>query len=431
MNKSPTEPFTQTNETVGEASTHWTFIPLLTLMGFISGIYTHSIWFLAFYWLNNEYLYVFLASVSFGLFLLSVLWFYRKVSSWKIFVSLVGLTGAVHFFDLFAGMHAPQSFWNYIDLPLLGTIRPEIAGRCFLSSFILFTGFLSLSSPKRKGLRVVLTALGCSALAAVSIAFVDGTQRGAWFSFWTGNTLDLLWQTTLALFLGIALWAKQFRFHLPVPETRHEDIRPSPKNRFAVFGVLLAYLIIIGAWHHYAVLRDARWHRELQARITAETAQSRAEAPSLLDPPEIQPAPIEGVLLMHDIAGWAPYQSGSYRHALEPSKGTLAPYPQRLTYFVRYALQGRSNFIQVNVTQYPNSEWARYEVRNTPIPNEFIEHPEGVKRLSRYGQRLYQDGPYLYWSSGDKLIFLDCEAVLPAVIDQFLGPYLEKYPSSI
>jgi hypothetical protein len=248
----------------------WSFIPLLTFMGFLSGIYTDLIWFLAFYWLKSEYLFVLLASVSLGLSLLAVLWFYKQISSWKIFASLAGLIVTVHFFDLFAGMHMPQSLRNYVDLPFLGTISPEIISRCSLSSFILFAGFLALASPKCKGLRVVLPALGCSALAAVTVAFVDGTQRDAWVSFWTGKTLGLLWQITLAFFLGIAIWAKQFRLDLPVLEFSRDGVGPPPRNRFAAFGILLVYLIIIGFWHHSAVVGDAKWHRELEARSGRE-----------------------------------------------------------------------------------------------------------------------------------------------------------------
>jgi hypothetical protein len=78
----------------------------------------------------------------------------------------------------------------------------------------------------------------------------------------------------------------------------------------------------------------------------------------------------------------------------------------------------------VHITQYPNAEWARFDVLNSTGRVD-------LTRLSRFGHTFYQDGPYFSWASGDRLILLDCQGTLPPVIDEFLQAYFAKYPSDL
>ena len=88
----------------------------------------------------------------------------------------------------------------------------------------------------------------------------------------------------------------------------------------------------------------------------------------------------------------------------------------------------------VHITQYPNAEWARFDVLNST-------GALGRTRLSRFGHTFYQQGLYFYWSSGDRLIQLDFEGTQrnfkkgehypPPVIDEFLQAYFAKYPSDL
>ena len=63
--------------------------------------------------------------------------------------------------------------------------------------------------------------------------------------------------------------------------------------------------------------------------------------------------------------------------------------------------------------------------------HDFVNHANSIKPLVRFGNNLFQEGPYFLWASDRQLILLACQGVLPDVIDEFLKAYLVKYPSSL
>jgi hypothetical protein len=168
-----------------------------------------------------------------------------------------------------------------------------------------------------------------------------------------------------------------------------------------------------------------------QAAVTRAEEEIRtrlASAPSRANLPALNPDPFDRVFLMEGVGEWRPYLTSSSRLTAEGTGGpTFAPRPERISYYVRYAHAPAgvdSLAVTVHITQYPNAEWARFDVLNSTGRDD-------LTRLSRFGHTFYQDGPYFSWSSGDRLIQLDCQGTLPPVIDEFLQAYFAKYPSDL
>lgn len=147
--------------------------------------------------------------------------------------------------------------------------------------------------------------------------------------------------------------------------------------------------------------------------------------------PQTEPLPVDQVLIMDSIEGWKPYDSGSKQEDGRTASSEEAAAPSHILYFVRYSQPNWTSGFYVEIRQYPNSDWARYELRNTPMRNERFNQSKQIQLVSEFGSRFYEETMYRYWSSGDKLIFLDGEGILPADIEKILKAYLNKYPSSI
>jgi hypothetical protein len=168
--------------------------------------------------------------------------------------------------------------------------------------------------------------------------------------------------------------------------------------------------------------------RAAVTRAKEEIRTRLASAPSRANLPPLNPDPLDRVFLMGGVGEWRPYLSSSSRLLTEVAGGpTFAPRPERISYYAHYAHApaGVDNLaVTVHITQYPNAEWARFDVLNSTGRVD-------LTRLSRFGHTFYQDGPYFSWSSGDRLIQLDCQGTPPPVIDEFLQAYFTKYPSDL
>jgi hypothetical protein len=408
-----------------ERNFRWSLIPALTLTGIVSAALSSSLWYPA----GMGTLFVILASLSFGLALGAVLWFYDLIHTWRILAAVVGVTLTAHLLGLYSELHFPDRFQKYVDISGVGSFKPEVAVTSFAVSLILGVAFLLFTTPRCKIGWAVGIAFACASLEAVTVAVVDGTQRQAWISFYSGDLSapGLLWQPCLAFFLAFALALKGLTSFSPV--RAEENARSSFKSRFTGVGIVLVFWVVTGTWALSFNVREGKRIHGVQARVQAEVSKSLAEAPSFENLPLPASKPLDQVLLLQEINGWKPYLSGSQDYPARKTLYMSAPFPERRTYSASYATAGYDWAVNVSVTEYPNAEWAKYEVRNTPMDHEFIEHANSIKPLVRFGNKLFQEAPYFLWASDRQLILLNCPG--PDVIDEFLKAYLVKYPSSL
>jgi hypothetical protein len=415
----------------------WGILPLLTVAGLVSSLETEiSILRSQHNGGGNSTSTVLLGGLCLGLSIVTALGFYKRIQSRTSAALLISVIVVANCSPLFY-QYVPRSLYQDKQLPLLGTTELDLFAFIFPSCLVAFIGFALVLLPARKVLRTVPVAIFSAGLATLTFAFIVDLQRGAWFSLWSTEPLGLLWQNTLAVFLGLSLWLGQIaiREDTPMPAPSHvRGAVPPLRNGWIALGILVGYFVGLHIWTASVLHRYAEMVEQNQARVKREIAQALADAPSRENLPPVQQSPLDEMLIMHGVAGWTPYASAAKMLSAEnvvPNSEKRVPRPQRYSCGASYTGGDNSFGLRVKVTTYPTADWAKYDLRNEPVTNEIIEHPDWIKRLTKFGNNLYQEGPYFYWSSGNKLVFLDCQGIYQSVIDEFLKAYLEKYPSSV
>lgn len=419
----------------------WGVIPLLTVAGLVSALETElSILRSQYNGGGNLTSTVLLGGVCMGLTIATALWFYRCIQSWRSAALLIAVMVVANCSSLFY-QYVPRSLYQDKQLPLLGTTELDIFAFILPSCLVAFIGFALVLLPVRKALRTVPMAIFSAGLASLIFVFIVNLQRGDWFSIWSAEPMGLLWQTTLAFFLGLSLWLGQITIKagsFTLEPSAARGTGSSLRNGYISLGLLVGYFISLHVWTGAVVKRYARMVEQYQTRVKIELAQSLAEAPSRENLPAVEPKPIDEALLRQEIGGWTPYGSDS---RMLPAETTLPAYekansrallPQRYLSSISYS-DGRNGMALpvVNVTTYPTTAWAKYELRHIPTSNKIIIRPDSVKKVMKFGNRLYQEGPYFYWPSGNKLVFLNFIGMHQSVFDEFLKVYLTKYPSGL
>lgn len=110
--------------------------------------------------------------------------------------------------------------------------------------------------------------------------------------------------------------------------------------------------------------------------------------------PEVEPKKVEQMLVLQSIAGSSFGQATSTGNRGQIVSREVGPsIPPSVRYFADYHKPDKAlpsgSFLMASatVTDYPNPEWAKYELRNVPIPNaDFLEASE-ITSVTRLGNR--------------------------------------------
>ena len=154
----------------------------------------------------------------------------------------------------------------------------------------------------------------------------------------------------------------------------------------------------------------------------------------------MKPVPIDQMLILKPIGEYAP------GHATADARGGYAdPHtrkPQSVAYqlyAVTYTLPDSPGsgpqvgpFVMVNVQEYPNAAWAKYELRD----QRFALDLDDMQLPVRFGNRVLEQTDHVYklgdtcysWVSQNRFVTLEFSSL---EADEFLQEYLIKYPSSL
>jgi hypothetical protein len=245
----------------------------------------------------------------------------------------------------------------------------------------------------------------------------------------------LIWQTGMALVLAALLPQNAT---LPL-NAQGDFITPSQTSLSIGGKIFVAFMLAAAFFLGLMEIHDS-YRAAYQQR---QVAKSRRDAPSTQNLPEIKSQPIQQALILNEIAGYA--ESGaevSRVPAQREYKGTDSGYLSsaavvRMLYSVHYQKAGIASGVAQGVTvqvwEYPNAEWAKYQLRNTPFAAATALIPEKIKTVKKFGNSVLENGEginsqYIYWSSANRLIVLHYSGQTD---EEFVRQYLSRYPSSL
>jgi hypothetical protein len=376
---------------------------------------------------GNDVITVLLGGLCLGLLLVTALWFYECLASWRTAALLAVIMAVANGFSLFA-MYVPPFLRQDNAPPLLGITESYDFRLFFPTCLIAFIGFTLVLLGRRNAMRTAPIAFAFSILATLAFNYQVEQGRHGLINVLPGDVLGILWQMNLVFFLAFNLWVGQISLSARSSTVQAVAIRfvRSARNGFISMGILVGCCIGIQIWTTTLIKQERYREVEYQAQVRAVLR----EAPSRENLPQLKEEPAEEVLLP-DIANCTRYSPKMKILAAEDALPVLektiprALYPERYSYSATYA-DANGNDIMVEVTAFPTADWAGYLVK--PMPTLY---PGKIWKLVKSGNHLYQTGTSYLWLSNNKVIFLDCRLAQQSVINAFLIAYLERYPSSL
>jgi len=330
---------------------------------------------------------------------------------------------------------------------IFGPLMFSIAG--FVGAFVFMLAVLVLFF-QEKGWRVPARAL-LLAMPGIPLGWLSAIASESvenivshWItpsSSWGGGpeqfySAYLIWQTGISFV--IAAFAPQTS---DLPLSKQTASMQISLMKVSIGGKIFVACMLAGT----AVLGffEARnYYRATYPQRQIE--KSRKQAPPGENLPEVKLRPIDQALIFSKIAGYA--ESGaelSQIPARREYRGNDSGYSSsaavpRVLYNIRYQKSGitddRTPSVTARVWDYPNADWAKYELRNTPFRDAAILVSGQIKIVTKFGSSVLINmsgglfSSYVYWPSTNKIVVLHYSGPED---DEFVRQYLARYPSSL
>lgn len=408
------------------------------------------------------------------------LWIFRQISLWKVGILTLSFVGAyalalrstIASIALLSRFHAPGDFTspdNFFLSGMLGafivlatilfSVFPDriwwrVLGKAFVFSFVggglaFAGGYLAptigpilVSLMERLGMNPALVNGGPTPPAVAELVY----------------SVHVVWQTGMAVLLAVLIWLERRN-----AVTQSEDNPPitdpvtRPARGFPVAGWILFSLTVVPT-----VTLEYDQHLSEQARATRgpsrkDLADCAAKAPPSANFPRSniayykQDRSVMGeVLITENIGPYLVRNGDSTGSAAQqfpvPDSDVIRNVSPTVTYTMNYERSGvtkpgdDSFAVSVHIVEYPNPEWAAYELGNHPVfcaAKHFPYSRDLSKRPVPLGGTVleynYSPSPnrVFYWTAGNKLISILYGFSVVPENDPLFDAYLKKYPSSV
>jgi hypothetical protein len=354
-------------------------------------------------------------------------WWFRGIrSGWRV-LGFVAISTAAYPIAVNATITNPI---RLASLNFSGNGAGDIDSSQFLTGGILgaatlFTGFFFFLAPFTRWPRFLAKAFCFTVIGGFLGVF--GWALGGFLSVslrgvqnqsndWNFYSLYVVWQAGIALLLGLLLPAQDVSADRSVAEPVRSRQSEAASPGLSPTAKALLVLVVVGLslFMTRMVIVERGAHRYL-----ARERAARAQRPSLENLPAIETLPPEEVLVLKAINA---HPCGSVVNRGTPTNGITVeggggvfPYVAYGVSYKRseYAQDFEAPFVSVSVMLYPNSDWARYEMKEIPTRNLAAMNP-AITTVTKYGNKILMnttmrnpDGVgdlYFSWVSGNRLV---------------------------